>query len=49
MSVERTERPSPYRVGLAVAILSVTLYNLLARRAKNILLQWDIRHEKQLH
>ena len=36
-------------IGLAVAILSVALYNLLVRRAKNILLQWDIHHERQLH
>ncbi|HUI91158.1 MAG TPA: TonB-system energizer ExbB [Chitinivibrionales bacterium] len=31
-------------VGLAVAIPSVALYNLLLRKAKVLLLQWDVRH-----
>jgi biopolymer transport protein ExbB len=31
-------------VGLMVAIPSVTLYNLLLRRAKELLMKWDIRN-----
>ncbi|MGD9948499.1 MAG: TonB-system energizer ExbB [Desulfobulbus sp.] len=31
-------------LGLVVAIPAVTLYNLLLRRCKVLLLQWDIRH-----
>jgi biopolymer transport protein ExbB len=30
--------------GLFVAIPAVTMYNLLLRRAKVLLMQWDIRH-----
>ena len=33
-------------IGLVVAIISVALYNLLVRRAKNLLLLWDCTHEK---
>ena len=33
-------------IGLVVAIVSVVLYNLLARQAKDILLQWEIHHER---
>ncbi len=33
-------------IGLAIAIVSVMLYNLLVRRAKDILLLWDADHEK---
>ena len=33
-------------IGLVVAIIAVALYNLLVRKAKDILLQWDIRHER---
>lgn len=32
-------------IGLVVAIVSVMLYNMLVRRAKNILLLWDADHE----
>jgi biopolymer transport protein ExbB len=32
--------------GLVVAIVAVILYNGLARKARNLLLEWDIRHEK---
>ena len=32
-------------VGLVVAIVAVMLYNALTRRAKNILLRWEIHHE----
>lgn len=31
-------------LGLLVAIPAVTLYNLLLRRCKVLLMQWDIRH-----
>ena len=31
-------------VGLMVAIPAVTLYNLLLRSAKELLMKWDIRH-----
>ena len=31
-------------IGLLVAIPSVTFYNLLLRRVKVLLTQWDIRH-----
>ncbi len=31
-------------VGLVVAIPAVTLYNLLLRRAKELLLEWEARH-----
>ncbi|ADW17659.1 outer membrane transport energization protein ExbB [Desulfobulbus propionicus DSM 2032] len=31
-------------LGLLVAIPAVTLYNLLLRRCKVLLIQWDIRH-----
>lgn len=34
-------------LGLLVAIPAVTLYNLLLRRCKVLLLQWDIRHERE--
>ncbi len=33
-------------LGLLVAIPAVTIYNLLLRRAKVLLLQWDIAHER---
>ena len=33
-------------IGLIVAIISVALYNQLTRQAKNLLLQWDIHHER---
>lgn len=33
--------------GLLVAIPSVTLYNLLLRRVKVLLMQWDIRHGRE--
>ena len=33
-------------IGLVVAIIAVALYNLLVRKTKDILLQWDIRHER---
>ena len=33
-------------IGLVVAIIAVALYNLLVRKAKDILLQWDIRQER---
>lgn len=33
-------------VGLLVAIPSVTLYNLLLRKCRVLLLQWDIIHER---
>ncbi len=33
-------------IGLVVAIVSVVLYNMLVRRAKNILLLWDAAHEE---
>ena len=33
-------------IGLAIAIVAVMLYNLLVRRAKNILLLWDAAHEE---
>lgn len=33
-------------IGLTVAIVAVMLYNLLVRRAKNILLLWDAAHEE---
>lgn len=29
-------------IGLVVAIIAVALYNLLVRKEKDILLQWDI-------
>lgn len=32
-------------LGLVVAIIAVMLYNLLTRKAKNLLLHWEIRHE----
>ncbi|NLC24797.1 TonB-system energizer ExbB [Oxalobacter vibrioformis] len=32
-------------IGLVVAIVAVVLYNFLARKARNILLEWDISHE----
>ncbi|GFE60674.1 TonB-system energizer ExbB [Geobacter sp. AOG2] len=34
-------------VGLLVAIPSVTLYNLLLRNAKELLMKWDIRHGRE--
>lgn len=34
-------------VGLLVAIPSVVLYNLLLRRVKVIILQWEIRHGRE--
>lgn len=34
-------------VGLLVAIPAVTIYNLLLRRAKVLLLQWEIEDERQ--
>ncbi len=34
-------------MGLLVAIPGVTLYNLLLRRCKVLLLQWDIRHGRK--
>ncbi len=33
-------------IGLAIAIVAVMLYNMLVRRAKNILLLWDAAHEE---
>lgn len=33
-------------MGLLVAIPAVTVYNLLLRRARVLLLQWDIAHER---
>lgn len=33
-------------IGLAIAIVAVMLYNMLVRRAKNILLLWDAVHEE---
>lgn len=33
-------------IGLTIAIVAVMLYNMLVRRAKNILLLWDAAHEK---
>ena len=32
--------------GLVVAIVAVMFYNGLTRKAENLLLEWDIRHEK---
>ena len=32
-------------VGLVVAIIAVMLYNALTRKARNLLLHWEIRHE----
>jgi biopolymer transport protein ExbB len=34
-------------LGLLVAIPAVTLYNLLLRRCKVLLMQWDIRHGRE--
>ncbi len=34
-------------LGLVVAIPAVTLYNLLLRHAKELLMQWDIRHGRE--
>ena len=34
-------------LGLLVAIPAVTLYNLLLRRCKVLLLQWDIQHGRE--
>jgi biopolymer transport protein ExbB len=34
-------------LGLLVAIPAVTLYNLLLRRCKVLLMHWDIRHGRQ--
>lgn len=34
-------------MGLLVAIPAVTLYNLLLRRCKVLLMQWDIRHGRE--
>lgn len=34
-------------LGLLVAIPAVTLYNLLLRHAKELLMQWDIRHGRE--
>ena len=34
-------------VGLVVAIPSVVLYNLLLRRAKVIMMKWEIRYERE--
>ncbi|WP_028318894.1 TonB-system energizer ExbB [Desulfobulbus elongatus] len=34
-------------LGLLVAIPAVTLYNLLLRRCKVLLIQWDIRHGRE--
>ena len=33
-------------IGLTIAIVAVMLYNMLVRRAKNILLLWDAAHEE---
>ncbi len=33
-------------IGLTIAIVAVMLYNMLVRRAKDILLLWDAAHEK---
>ncbi len=33
-------------IGLAIAIVAVMFYNMLVRRAKNILLLWDAAHEE---
>ena len=33
-------------VGLVVAIIAVILYNALTRRAKNLVLLWEIHHER---
>jgi biopolymer transport protein ExbB len=33
-------------VGLVVAIVAVMFYNGLTRKAENLLLEWDVRHEK---
>lgn len=32
-------------VGLVVAIVAVMLYNSLTRKAKNLVLRWEMRHE----
>jgi biopolymer transport protein ExbB len=32
-------------VGLVVAIIAVMLYNSLTRKAKNLVLRWEMRHE----
>ncbi len=34
-------------VGLLVAIPSVVFYNLLLRRAKGIILEWELKHERR--
>lgn len=34
-------------LGLLVAIPAVTLYNLLLRHAKELLMKWDIRHGRE--
>lgn len=34
-------------VGLVVAIPAVTLYNLLLRRVKELLLRWEVHHERK--
>ena len=36
-------------VGLVVALVAVTLYNALLRRAKVITLRWEIAHGRQTH
>lgn len=33
-------------IGLTIAIVAVMFYNMLVRRAKNILLLWDAAHEE---
>jgi len=34
-------------IGLVVAIPAVTLYNLLLRRVKELLLRWEVHHERK--
>ena len=33
-------------VGLVVAIIAVALYNALTRKAKNLMLRWEVHHER---